>query len=110
TCTNSTATLPFGAIDTPTQGETVSGPNYTNFGWVLSPGARHADPPNGGTVNVLIDGVVTGQPSLWTSRTDLTSLFPIGQYSGVGNALAVYTINLSALANGLHTIAWVVTD
>ena len=40
--TNSTATAPFGAIDTPGQGETISGSNYANFGWVLSPGTRRA--------------------------------------------------------------------
>src|SRR4029079_8918227 len=33
TCTNSTATAPFGAIDTPAQGETISGTAYNNFGW-----------------------------------------------------------------------------
>ena len=35
-CSNSTATLPFGTIDTPGQGESVSG-TITNWGWVLTP-------------------------------------------------------------------------
>ena len=50
TCANSTATTPFGAIDTPAQGEVVSSPTYNNFGWVLSRGTTRADPPGGGTV------------------------------------------------------------
>src|SRR6185312_6783671 len=47
TCANSTATRPFGAINTPAQGETVSGASYANFGWVLSRGPALAYPPNG---------------------------------------------------------------
>src|SRR5207344_2633368 len=38
TGTNSASTTPFGAIDTPAQGEVVDAvatPSYNNFGWVL---------------------------------------------------------------------------
>ena len=61
---NSTAVEPFGAIDTPGQGETISGTNYANFGWVLSR-VRRADPPGGGSVFVYIDGVAVGSPGGW---------------------------------------------
>ena len=37
TCDNANAVKPFGAIDTPDQGGTVSGTTYTNFGWALTP-------------------------------------------------------------------------
>ena len=40
TCDNAHATAPFGAIDTPGQGETVSGSAYVNFGWALTPSER----------------------------------------------------------------------
>ena len=109
TCSNSAATTPFGAIDTPLQGETVSG-TINDFGWVLSPGSRRADPPSGGSVQVLVDGAVLGTPSGWVSRSDLSALFPAAQFSGVGNALGVFTFDTTTLANGVHTIAWVVTD
>jgi hypothetical protein len=108
TCTNSTATLPFGAIDTPGQGEVVTGTSYANFGWVLGAPGRRADPPGGGTVNVLIDGNNVGQPAGWTSRADLTALFT--GYEGLSTALGVFGFNPSAYSNGLHTIAWIVTD
>jgi hypothetical protein len=108
TCANNLATLPFGAIDTPDQGATVSGTSAANFGWVLGSGGRRADPPGGGSVSVLIDGVNVGQPSGWTSRADLTALFP--GYAGLSTALGVFGFNPSAYANGLHTIAWIVTD
>ena len=110
TCANSGSTAPFGAIDTPTQGGTVSG-TLTNFGWVLSPNPRHADPPNGGSVQIVIDGAVIGTvPSGWTSRADLTALFPSAQYPGVSNAVGNAPLDTTALSNGVHTIAWVVTD
>jgi hypothetical protein len=108
-CNNRAATTPFGAIDTPEQGATVSG-LVSNFGWVLSPGTRRADPLHGGVVNVLIDGAVVGSPSAWVSRPDLAALFPANQFSGVSNALGLFGLDTTRLTNGVHTIAWVVTD
>jgi hypothetical protein len=104
---NNAAQEPFGALDTPGQGETISGTNYANFGWVLSR-VRRADPPGGGHVFVYIDGVAVGSPAGWNSRADLTALFP--GYPGIGTALGVYNFNTYAYANGLHTIVWVVSD
>jgi hypothetical protein len=109
TCTNSSAILPFGAIDTPEQGEVVSGTSYSNFGWVLAR-AAYADPTHGGTVQVLIDGVLRTSPGGWVSRPDLTALFPAATYPGVANALGVFGFDTTTLTNGLHTIAWVVTS
>jgi hypothetical protein len=109
TCANSSAMTPFGAIDTPGQGEIVAG-IVANFGWVLSRGSTRADPPSGGSVTVFVDGVPVGSPGGWVARPDLTALFPVATYSGVGAALGVYTLNTTTLANGIHTIAWGVTD
>lgn len=108
TVANSSATLPFGAIDTPAQGETISGTTYNNFGWVLAPSPRRADPPGGGTVTVYIDGNPVGAPSGWTNRGDLSALFP--SYAGIGTAAGVFTFDPSSLSDGVHTIAWLVTD
>ena len=102
-------TQPFGAIDSPAPGQTVSG-TVTNFGWVLSPKPAFADPPNGGHVSVLIDGVNVGSPAAWTSRSDLSALFPVASYPGINFAEAVFSFDSTTLADGVHTIAWVVTD
>jgi hypothetical protein len=110
TCSNATATEPFGAIDTPTQGGTVSG-TVTNFGWVLAAFPRRADPPSGGGVRILVDGAFLPQvPAGWVPRADLTALFPADVYPGVANGLAVANIDTTEMTNGVHTIAWVVTD
>jgi hypothetical protein len=110
TCANSAATTPFGAIDTPAQGEVVTTASLNNFGWVLSPGSRKADPPDGGAVQVVIDGALGVTPSGWINRSDLTALFPASQFSGVAKALGVATLDTTTLANGVHTISWLVTD
>jgi hypothetical protein len=109
TCDNAHSVKPFGAVDTPGQGEQIAGV-YGSFGWVLSPGAAKADAADGGTVNVFVDGTNIGTPGGWTSRADLTALFPIAQYSGVNKALAIIGIDTTAFANGIHTYAWNVTD
>ena len=108
TCANSAATRPFGAIDTPAQGEVIGGSAYANFGWVLARAPALAFPPHG-TVTVLIDGVPVTSPGGWASRSDLTALFSAATYPGVGNALGVAGIDTTTLANGVHTIAWIVT-
>lgn len=110
TCSNATATQPFGAIDTPAPGATVAGNNYLNFGWVLSRNPRHADPPGGGAVTAFIDGAPIGSPGGWSARSDLAALFPASQYAGINRAAGVLAFDTTTLANGVHTISWVVTD
>jgi hypothetical protein len=109
TCANSSATEPFGAIDTPGQGATATG-NLNNFGWVLSRAPGRADPPGGGTVSVVVDGAIIGSPGQWTSRADLTALFPASTYPGISTALGVFTFNTAAYQDGVHTIAWLVVS
>lgn len=106
---NSSSSQPFGAIDTPAQGETIGGTNYNNFGWVLVRGPAFATPAQGGTVTVVIDGVAVGSPCCWASRSDLVTLFAAGTYPGVNQALGVFSFNPSLYADGVHTIAWGVT-
>jgi hypothetical protein len=105
TANNTASTEPFGAIDTPQQGETVTG-TINNFGWVLVQGLARADPPHGGRVQVVVDGAVIGSPTGWAARGDIQALFPKAQYSGVDNALGVLTFNTAVFQDGVHTISW----
>jgi len=107
--TNSTSTMPFGTIDTPGQGETVSG-TIINFGWALAPPPRQI-PIDGSTIDVYIDGVWRGHPVYNNVRSDIATLFP-GYYntSNGRGAIGYFLIDTRTLSNGLHTIHWVVRD
>jgi hypothetical protein len=107
TCANAQATRPFGAIDTPTQGGTASGANYINFGWALTPMPKTI-PTDGSTITVFVDGVSLGNPTYNNYRADIATLFP--GYNNSNGAIGFKVINTTLLANGLHTIAWTVTD
>jgi hypothetical protein len=107
TCTNSSATRPFGAIDTPDQGATVSGTQYVNFGWALTPLPKTI-PKDGSTIGVFIDGVLRGRPTYNQFRPDIAGLFP--GLNNTSGAIGALVINTTTITNGLHTIQWVVTD
>jgi Viral BACON domain/Matrixin len=107
TCDNAHATMPFGTIDTPAQGETVSGNAYVNFGWALTQNPKLI-PTNGSTIQVYVDGVPVGNASYNNFRSDIATLFP-----GLANsngAVGFRTIDTTTLTNGLHTIVWTATD
>lgn len=105
TCTNSSATKPFGTIDTPAQGGVVSG-RVTNVGWVLSPSGRI--PEDGSTITVYVDGVAMGHAQYNIYREDVFGLFP--GYSNSSGAAAIFDLDTTRLTNGTHTIAWGVSD
>jgi hypothetical protein len=103
---NASSVLPFGTIDTPGQGATVSG-TVVNFGWALTPQPKTI-PLDGSTIDVYIDGVLAGHPSYNHFRPDIAALFP--GYANSGGAVGLFQFDSTLLANGLHTIAWVVRD
>jgi uncharacterized repeat protein (TIGR03803 family) len=105
-CDNTNATKPFGTIDTPAQGEAVSG-TIQNFGWVLTPQPGTV-PVDGSSITLFIDGVPKGTALYNLHRDDIATLFP--GYSNSSGAVGVFTIDTTTLTNGVHTIAWSVTD
>lgn len=105
---NQGATRPFGAIDTPAQGEVVSG-TINNFGWALTQ-APKTIPANGSTIQVVVDGIGLGHPSALVSRSDIVSLFSGRGYNDIDHHIGVFSLNTTALSNGVHTIAWGVVD
>jgi hypothetical protein len=142
TMTNDTIAKPFGAVDTPAQGGTVSG-TYANFGWALTPddGSGIEIPTTGSTMVVFIDGVSTALVAYNQCRGSVGNPVSAGTYcnddvaSIFGNAtpqatfttrtanptkyrnldagraaIGAYVIDTATLANGVHTIAWSVTD
>jgi hypothetical protein len=104
---NASATLPFGAIDTPGQGETISGAAYVDFGWALTPKPKTI-PKDGSTIRVFVDGMPIGTVTYNNFRSDVAALFP-----GLNNsdgAVGYRLINTLLLADGIHTISWGVAD
>jgi hypothetical protein len=103
---NEGAVKPFGTLDTPAQGGTASGNAYAVYGWALSP--RGTIPTNGSTMSVFVDGSNVGRPVYNQNRADIASAFP--GYANSNGAVGYYILDTTRLANGLHTISWVVTD
>jgi hypothetical protein len=106
TVDNATSPQPFGAVDTPSPGQTVSG-IVTVHGWALTPGTAMI-PVDGSTIDVIIDGVPVGHPTYNQARPDVQALFP--GYTNAAGAGGYFMFDTRALSNGLHTIAWVVRD
>lgn len=104
---NASSVLPFGAIDTPTQGGAASGTAFVNFGWALTP-LPASIATNGSTITVYIDNVAVGHPVYNNYRSDIATLFP-----GLANsngAIGYFRIDTTKYSNGLHTISWGVRD
>jgi hypothetical protein len=106
TFASSHSTQPFGTIDTPAQGATVSG-SVVNFGWALTP-EPNAISADGSTINVYIDGAFVGHPVYNNYRNDIATVFP--GYANSNGAVGYFVFDSTTLPNGLHTIAWQVTD
>ncbi len=106
-CDNANAVLPFGAIDTPTQGGTASGAGYFNFGWALTP-MPNSIPTDGSTLTVWVDGVPLGHPTYNYYRADIATLFPA--YVNSNGAIGLYSLNTTTYTNAVHTIVWSVVD
>ena len=122
--TNQSSVQPFGTIDTPGQGATVSG-IVTVFGWALTPGPNIIA-TDGSTIQVVVDGVVVGQPTYnqcrgtngtnfpapGTCNDDIATAFGpsyrnIAEGSG---AIGSFDLDTTTLTNGIHSIEWRVTD
>ncbi len=103
---NGSSALPFGTIDTPGQGATVSG-TIVNFGWALTPQPKTI-PVDGSTIDVYVDGNFLGHPVYNQPRSDLAGIF-----SGLKNTsgpVGYFMLDTRTLTDGLHTISWVIRD
>ena len=146
--TNDTIAKPFGAIDTPGQGQTIGGV-FNNFGWAITPdlntivdGSDILIPTNGSTMTVYIDSLPVATVAYNQCRgnvgnppgpgifcnDDVANIFgnvtpvltPLAtrtsnptkfrNLDAARGAIGAHTFNTALMSNGLHTIAWSVTD
>ena len=101
---------PFGNIDFPQQGGTMSGIAYANQGWILAQPTTFI-PFDGSTIRLFIDGAL--QPNVagyGFPRPDVLALFPFPPYQNANGPAAQFVIDTTPFPNGLHTIVWVVID
>jgi hypothetical protein len=106
---NAAANKPFGSIDTPAIGGTASG-TAVNFGWGLTPkvnGVATCKIPATG-VQVSIDSGPLQPVNFGANRTDIGGAFP--GFANSDTAGGSFVFDTTALANGLHTIGWLITD
>ena len=106
TVANATSAAPFGSIDTPGQGETVSGV-VVNFGWALAKPGRTI-PFDGSTIDVYVDNVMVGHPTYNQFRADIAAVFP--GLTNSNGAVGYFVLDTRTLADGVHTIAWIIRD
>jgi hypothetical protein len=104
---NSAATKPFGSIDVPSYGQTVSG-SFFNFGWALTPNATPSCVVNNGSVYMSIDSGSLTAVSYGDPRTDIAAAFP--GFTNGSNAGGAFFLNTTTLSNGTHQIGWYVVD
>ena len=127
---NTTSLLPFGTIDTPAQGATISGTTSYNFGWALTP-EPNIIPTDGSTITVFIDtpcissvvpvcNPMAVPPTAYNlARCDVDQLFPSYANSGstqcslngtTPGPVGYWVFDTTKLANGLHSLGWLVID
>lgn len=106
-CDSASFVEPFGTIDTPAQGGVASGSSYVHFGWALTP-PPNTIPFDGSTIIVWVDGVPLGHPVYNQFRQDIANVFP--GYNNSNGAIGYFLLDTTQYTNGLHTIAWSVTD
>jgi len=104
---NAHAAKPFGTIDTPGQGGTISGNAFVNFGWALTQNPLTI-PTDGSTIAVMVDGQTLGHPVYNQFRSDIATAFPGRANSG--GAVGYFVLDTTKLSNGVHAIQWVVFD
>ncbi len=101
------ASKPFGTIDTPSQGDTISGNTFVNFGWALTQNP-YCVPTDGSTITVYVDSVSVGSPTYNQFRSDIATLFP--GLCNTNGAVGFFYLDTTKLSSGLHSISWVVHD
>ena len=98
---------PFGSLDAPEDGGTVSGNAYHVSGWALTP-APNAIPADGRSLILWIDGLAIGHPEYGGFREDVATDYPghANSYRSAGS----FRLDTTKYIDGWHTIAWSATD
>lgn len=89
-------------IDSPVDGAQLSGPNNLLFGWFIDATVDTQ------SVVVMVDGTVVGSASIHVNRQDVCNVWP--GYFNCPNVGWSYTLDVSQIPNGPHTITILATS
>lgn len=103
---NAQSQKPFGAIDTPKPGESISGV-YAIQGWALTP-LPNKIPEDGSTLKIFIDEKDIGNADYNLYRADIASLFP--EYLNSNGALVYFELNTKSFNDGVHKLEFLAID
>ena len=109
TCANASATKPFGAIDTPTQGGVASGANYRELRVGADAACRRRFRPTARRSRCSWMASSVGTADYNHYRPDIAGAVPRARTTRNG-AIGFRVIDTTTLTNGLHTISWTVID
>lgn len=107
TINNSNAASPFGDIDTPNEGQVISGESYVVTGWALTPQPAQIV-NNGSGIEIFIDGEYAGNPEYNIERQDIAAQFP--GYLNSNGAGITFNFNTVDYEDGVHSIWMNITD
>jgi hypothetical protein len=107
TVDNNHASKPFGGLDTPEYGQTMTGP-FWNYGWALTPNATPACTIANGSVTMHIDSGPGRAVSYGDLRPDIAASF--AGFSNGNNSGGASYLDTTMLTNGVHSIGWLVYD
>jgi hypothetical protein len=113
TVDNNHANKPFGSIDVPAYGETMTpgpGGGFWNYGWALTPNHTPTCTITNGHVFMSLDSRPLVTVNYGALRDDIASIFP--GFSNGNNAGGAFYIdaNQISLSNARHQIGWLVYD
>ena len=103
---NATSAFPFGTIDTPGQGATVSG-LVTNFGWALTPQPK-AIPLTDQPLMSILTGIRSRYPLYNHYRVDIATLFP--NLANSNGAVGFFQFDPQRSRTAFTRFRWVVRD
>jgi hypothetical protein len=91
---------PFGVMDTPAANATLSGASYSVSGWAIG-----SVPIS--TVNLYVDGTLTGAATLGVARPDVVAAYPTVAPANPGWQ---YLLDTTKLTNGTHAVSVHIVD
>lgn len=104
---NQHAQNPFGSVDVPVYGGTLSPDHNSISGWALTPSPKSI-PTDGSGIRIYLDGEPVGRPQYNMFRKDIADRFP--DLKNAQGAAWQFSVDVDKYAEGPHALVCEVTD